>query len=433
MGQISLMIGPMDSIGYKDGYKKEIKDSTRSSSFSDTLAGYKVKNEGSDKVTYKEQNNKEQVDEPISEKTKEIVASDSMEKTEENPQIARDEDKDLVPMTESKPKEKEESPLTHELIQIMSQSLQLSTEEVKSFLEELGLELSDLLEEEGFAHFMSTVLGKKNTAELLMKEAECKGLHQLFEEIKQLEQQKSSLEDPQLLWKDRDRVNLGQLESIPLDTAQQGEADLHLKEPLILPFQEDDKLQGEESLTEKVSFMAGEEPQKIGITVPIHGFSSTINMAFHQQGQGERVSVFGSHSIEDSFILEQFDFKVLGQAKELNIQLSPKELGTVHIKIIENHGLLVAEIKVDNEKTKAFMENDLIVLKEKLQEQGINIGEVRVDIRQNNRQSHMEQEKQKASKRIQEIIDQQWEKEEEENNLITQFKEDNDSGVDYMI
>ena len=105
----------------------------------------------------------------------------------------------------------------------------------------------------------------------------------------------------------------------------------------------------------------------------------------------------------------------------------------MNIKIVENNGAMVAEIKVDNEKAKEFILNNIHELKDNLEEQGLNVADVKVDIKQDNRQSQMEQERQKSSKRIQEIISKHL------NDATLEEVEDNetpilsDSEVDYMV
>ena len=101
------------------------------------------------------------------------------------------------------------------------------------------------------------------------------------------------------------------------------------------------------------------------------------------------------------------------------------------IKLIEENSNIVAQIKVDNEKAKAFLINEMNSLKTALEERGLTVTDVRVDIKQDTHQSQMEQEKQKSSKRIQEIITKHMEAFEEEEEIRPE--KISDSEVDYMV
>ena len=101
----------------------------------------------------------------------------------------------------------------------------------------------------------------------------------------------------------------------------------------------------------------------------------------------------------------------------------------MNIKIVEDHGTMVAEIKVDNQKAKDFILNEIGELKNSLEDQGLNVADVKVDIRQDNHEAQMQQERQKSSKRIQEILASFDEDEEE----MTEPLISSESEVDYMV
>ena len=93
------------------------------------------------------------------------------------------------------------------------------------------------------------------------------------------------------------------------------------------------------------------------------------------------------------------------------------------LKDLEDSGLFI------NEKAKDFILNEINELKSSLEDQGLNVADVKVDIRQDNHETQMQQERQKSSKRIQEILA-SFDEEEEEmvEPLIS-----SDSEVDYMV
>ncbi len=119
--------------------------------------------------------------------------------------------------------------------------------------------------------------------------------------------------------------------------------------------------------------------------------------------------------------------------QEIKMQLSPRELGQLTIKMVEKNGMLVAEIQVENEKTKEFILNELNSLKDSLIQQGLEITNVQVDVRQNDQTKQMYQQRQKSSKRIQEIIAKHLQEFEEEEASEVERLDVGDNEIDYMI
>ena len=71
------------------------------------------------------------------------------------------------------------------------------------------------------------------------------------------------------------------------------------------------------------------------------------------------------------------------------------------------------------------------ILKSALEESGLTVTDVRVDIKQDAHQSQMEQQKQKSSRRIQEIIAKHMQELDEEEEVTPE--KISDSEIDYMV
>ena len=103
-------------------------------------------------------------------------------------------------------------------------------------------------------------------------------------------------------------------------------------------------------------------------------------------------------------ILEKIDILSLRASNELTLELYPKELGKLTLKITESGGMIATTIKVDSERTKEMLLQNIDVLKESLEGKGLTVGSLEVEVRQDSQRFEMEKQRQKASKRIQEII-----------------------------
>lgn len=144
----------------------------------------------------------------------------------------------------------------------------------------------------------------------------------------------------------------------------------------------------------------------ISTTLPLQEITREIKVKYWQ---GNLIGNTLDHTLsaEDRVhiqLLEKMHYTHLESSKELEMQLTPKELGKLTMKMIEQNGTLTAQIKVEQDKTKQLILENINSLKEGLEKQGLVIEDVQVEVRKDSHQTQMEMEKQKSTKRIQEII-----------------------------
>ena len=334
-----------------------------------------------------------------------------------------------------------------QLLAMISEALQIPVDEIQSQLEEMGMTVQDLLSEEGFGQFVNQVLAQGDTNALLTGEVDVQKVSKLFDDLKELNEQLLSIQDkPMVDEKVNNLLNEMPIDEIPIDEVtnnvqaepiahqieQTGVGIQSLENSEVKPQGETSRYAVETEEEPELSFTTNEssEGNDLGINIPIHNFTTTtFTQSFVAEPGVVAETTVTKQLVNGKSFIEQVDFKVLSQTKEINIALSPKELGNMNVKIVEEHGVMMAEIKVDNEKAKDFILNEIQELKNSLEDQGLNVADVKVDIRQDNHQTQMQQERQKSSKRIQEILA-SFEEEEEE---IIEPLISSDSEVDYMV
>lgn len=341
--------------------------------------------------------------------------------------------------------------IEEQILALVSQALNVSVDEIKVTLSQLGLEIKDLMSQEGFSTFIGEICGQGSVAELLMNTVDLKSITTLFEDLSTLNEQTQAVGNQniteQTLMEPLQQEGIMDVsgenslrtdqQSNSISVALTSETDqTALNEEVTVSniktmdrYSEDDKASDQD-----LSFLQGQEEQTedIGINVPVHNFTTTtFTQSFETEASIVTQTTTTRSAVSGEAFIEQIDFKVIGQTRELNVQLSPKELGDLNIKIVENNGVLVAEIKVDNEKAREFILSEIHLLKQNFEEQGINVADVKVDIRQDNHQSQMEQERQKSSKRIQEIISKHFSESEEEEEEAAPIV--GESEIDYMV
>lgn len=352
---------------------------------------------------------------------------------------------------ESKPEDelensKDKGEIDEKILSLLSQVLNVTTDQLKELLNQMGYAPSDLLKQEMFGKFVSEVYTQIKGENLLMVEDGVKDISQLFNQLQVMCNETKIEGTPLDLQKQMDvKTNIEKTEQ-SLTTIQslyevEDENDIEVTQKTQVQSVVQNmntktvtQLQTPEEQSNVLNNSVLNEPGKVdlGIVVPIQNFSSTVySQLWQPEGTGTSQQVAQTPQLIETDIIDQIDFKTLGMTKEIHLQLSPKELGELSIKLIEENSNIVAQIKVDNEKAKAFLINEMNSLKTALEERGLTVTDVRVDIKQDTHQSQMEQEKQKSSKRIQEIIAKHMEAFEEEEEIRPE--KISDSEVDYMV
>lgn len=421
-----------------NGKSQQISNTTSGQFFKNTLNGANTSFEKSSKSSEMLNNSSK---DPFKPKLKEYSKSNDIEATRDQ-KVKQQElnskiKEESLSVKEDLQLEKEEESKEHtdenQILMLMSEGLNLSIEEIQRKLEELGLDIKDLKTKEGFGTFISEVYGQGSIAELLMNLEDVKSMTALFEQLNNLHEETFTSKNVQDIVQ-QTQMGLQQQEEVMSNTTQKEfngdhmiftkeldeEANGHME--AIQPYEG----KGETSSQNLNLFQ--QQNEDIGFTVSTNHFSTNFIQKF-ETDLGLMTQTTTKAMLSETVVMEQIDFKMLGQTKEINLQLSPKELGDLNIKIVENNSVLVAEIKVDNDKAKDLILSELHRLKESLESQGLTITDVKVDIRQSNQKSQMEQERQKSSKRIQEIISKQLTGIEEEEIISMQMT----SEIDYMV
>lgn len=79
-------------------------------------------------------------------------------------------------------------------------------------------------------------------------------------------------------------------------------------------------------------------------------------------------------------IVEYMKFHIKPETQEMEMQLHPASLGTVHVQIAAKDGVITAQFAAQNETVKAVLETQMIQLKQQFEEQGIKVEAVEVTV-----------------------------------------------------
>lgn len=115
-------------------------------------------------------------------------------------------------------------------------------------------------------------------------------------------------------------------------------------------------------------------------------------------------------------IMEKLKVSVKPDLSEVRILLRPEQLGEVSLKIATQNGIVTAQFIAENQKVKEIIESNFNQLRDMLSEQGVDVGALEVNVSNSDEEKStynmFEQNSEKGEKRINDLIENSFEKEE---------------------
>ena len=101
---------------------------------------------------------------------------------------------------------------------------------------------------------------------------------------------------------------------------------------------------------------------------------------------------------------------VTADVKQMEIQLSPANLGQVNINMVSKNGVVTAQITAENEMVKNAIESQVVQLKERLESQGVKIEAVEVTVASHEFERNLDQnnENREAKEEVKKVSSRKW-------------------------
>lgn len=316
-----------------------------------------------------------------------------------------------------------------EIINTLAGQLGVTGEEVTSTLEELGMRPLDLLNSENIAEFMAAVTGEDSVIGIVTDEdmyASLKEILSLVDEkmgelqnelgiepdkVSDLLEQLKNFENIQKSFELKETSQ----EQIPVQDVNkpdviQSLADTseNYKVPVIVTKENDVKQQdnletaevGETQVqdadglkTEKDESAKGEHKDYSGQQDQMQNFQNSIEELENLTESGKTEGSL--HTRDTESILKQLaDFIKVQNGKEITqmeLQLHPASLGTVHIQLNSRGGSVTAQITAQNETVKNAIETQVVQLRNNLEEQGVKVEAIEVSVASHELERNLEQ------------------------------------------
>lgn len=109
-----------------------------------------------------------------------------------------------------------------------------------------------------------------------------------------------------------------------------------------------------------------------------------------QTAQAEDVRTTDTQDIMRQ-IMDYMKVSVKADSSELEMQLHPQSLGTLHIQMASKNGVVTANFITENETVKAALESQMVQLKENFAEQGVKVEAIEVTVQTHQFEQNLEQ------------------------------------------
>ncbi len=344
-------------------------------------------------------------------------------------------DKSAVRQTEAKELTPEQEQALEqagkEVLEKVAEELEVSPEEVERAMEELGLSLYSLFDPSNLTQLVLQVSGGQDASALLTDESLFAGLQDLLSQAEQIGAQLSEELGvaPEDLQSVLDAVKAGKEMSGEDMEAVSGEQTGDIRDISLRQRAEEESLSkitvevktgGKEielTADEKGNVTGAPQTMQSGEEAGAADTDAGSHKENGKRGQQESMTYTGNHMVEGmlqdkmqaaevtfeqtaSFFSEQtrdimdqimnyMKIQLRPGMDQLEMQLHPASLGTVHIQITNRGGEVTAQFQVQNETVKQAIESQLQTLQESLREQGVKVQAVQVTVENHGFESNL--------------------------------------------
>lgn len=304
------------------------------------------------------------------------------------------------------------------LIQQITQTFSVSEEEVQGIMEQLGMTETDLTDPGQLNELLMAVSGAQDSFALLTDEnlySDVKGIMDLQKDLVSQAQEELQMSPEQ--WKETIPQIAQETVTVPEEVPES------VTEPVITVEVEEgndtvtaDTQKAPSASAETVTALQETESE---VRVPVQNTQEekpddSGNKQEHTSG-GQHGNLLLQNLKEDNFltqlqqtaqteetrtadtqdimrqIMDYMRVSVKADSSDLEMQLHPQSLGTLHVQMASKNGVVTANFITQNETVKAALESQMVQLKESFAEQGVKVEAIEVTVQTHQFEQNLEQ------------------------------------------
>lgn len=291
--------------------------------------------------------------------------------------------------------------IVQNLIGQITETFSVSEEELQGVMDELGMTETDLMDPAQLNELLMTISGAEDSFALLTDE-------DLYGNVK-------SIMDLQ-----KDLMGQAQEElQLTPEKWQDAVAEVSTEEPVITVDVEDDVTDATEKPQSDAELPAVEQEPEKKIQAPVKNAqeekAKDSKSGHESQTAGQQGNLLLQNLKEGNFlsglqqaaqtegtqttdtqdimrqIMDYMKVSVKADSSDLEMQLHPQSLGTLHVQVASKNGVVTANFITQNETVKAALESQMVQLKESFAEQGVKVEAIEVTVQTHPFEQNLEQ------------------------------------------
>lgn len=291
--------------------------------------------------------------------------------------------------------------IVQNLIGQITETFSVSEEELQGVMDELGMTETDLMDPAQLNELLMTVSGAEDSFALLTDEELYGNVKSVLDLQKDLTGQ--AQEELQLTpekWQDavtkvvtEEPVIMVEVEEHVTDAAERSQSDVELptveqepEEKIQAPVQNTQEEKTKDSGNRHESQTAGQQGNLLLQNLKEENFLSGLQQA----SQTEGTQTTDTQDIMRQ-IMDYMKVSVKADSSDLEMQLHPQSLGTLHVQVASKNGVVTANFITQNETVKAALESQMVQLKESFAEQGVKVEAIEVTVQTHSFEQNLEQ------------------------------------------
>lgn len=291
--------------------------------------------------------------------------------------------------------------IVQNLIGQIKETFSVSEEELQGVMDELGMTETDLMDPAQLNELLMAVSGAEDSFALLTDEELYGNVKSILDLQKDLTGQ--AQEELQLTpekWQDavtkvvtEEPVITVEVEDHATDAAERLQSDVELptveqepEEKIKAPVQNTQEEKTKDSGNRHESQTAGQQGNLLLQNLKEENFLSGLQQA----SQTEGTQTTDTQDIMRQ-IMDYMKVSVKADSSDLEMQLHPQSLGTLHVQVASKNGVVTANFITQNETVKAALESQMVQLKESFAEQGVKVEAIEVTVQTHSFEQNLEQ------------------------------------------
>ena len=291
--------------------------------------------------------------------------------------------------------------IVQNLIGQITETFSVSEEELQGVMDELGMTETDLMDPAQLNELLMAVSGAEDSFALLTDEELYGNVKSILDLQKDLTGQ--AQEELQLTpekWQDavtkvvtEEPVITVEVEDHATDAAERSQSDVELptveqepEEKIQAPVQNTQEEKTKDSGNRHESQTAGQQGNLLLQNLKEENFLSGLQQA----SQTEGAQTTDTQDIMRQ-IMDYMKVSVKADSSDLEMQLHPQSLGTLHVQVASKNGVVTANFITQNETVKAALESQMVQLKESFAEQGVKVEAIEVTVQTHSFEQNLEQ------------------------------------------